>query len=690
MTSTGTGFGPGRPLTGQPTGGGERPSHDAGALGPSAEHTQTPSLAEIHLEAGTVLFGQWRILRALGRGGFGAVFEAEELKLDEIHAIKLLDPEMVQRKALLGRFQSEVRLMRRLVHPRIVRVFDYREDRAQRLALISMEYIRGCSVRGLLDAASSLGAAVPVRLAIAILAQTLEALAAAHSEGVIHRDVTPGNILLAGGDAGELLSEEIGDPEVKLVDFGLASLMERSELSQVAGTAPYVAPEVFDARAEVSPAADVYGAGAVAYELLTGGLPLGHFPAPSEERPGLGAATDGQMLALLARQPEERPEAAEAANAARLLCKGLRAETNLAGTASSRSPSSACPGPKARIGRKVPAGAAVLIAAVLIAAAIGAWRNWRFGPVPASCGAGPPTARMPTATGTSTEVAEQPSPIIQPDLPTMATATPRPQGTPDKSAGLSWTDPVTGMVFRLIPAQTFTMGSPPEEEGRERDEQQHGVTISRDYWMAETEVTQGQWQIVMGNNPSENLACGNACPVEQVTWFDTVKYANELSSKAGFVQCYRISGGNVRFQGFECEGYRLPTEAEWELGARAGTATPFWTGSKLTTDQANCNGYAGSRSGRRGGLTVPGTFRPNALDLYDVHGNVWEWCWDRYGEYPTGSVTDYSGPSQGGFRVIRSGGWPYEAACCRSANRGRNPPNWSSRSLGLRLVRTAQ
>ena len=284
-------------------------------IGPSGGRTKLPGLADLTLAPGTVLFDQWTITREIGRGGFGAVFEAKELKLSRVYAIKVLDPAMVAREELLDRFRREVSIMRDLVHARIVRVYDYREDLEQHLALISMELVRGCNARDITEAARRLHQPVPVPLALAILGQTLEALSAAHANDIVHRDVTPANILLAGGGAEDLLADPTRDPQVKLVDFGIAGLVEKSELSkktQVQGTIGYLAPELEHPDADITSAADVYGAGAVAYELLTGERPTGRFPDPSELRPELSKDVDDLLLRLLQRSPARRAGAKEA------------------------------------------------------------------------------------------------------------------------------------------------------------------------------------------------------------------------------------------------------------------------------------------------------------------------------------------------------------------------------------------
>jgi formylglycine-generating enzyme required for sulfatase activity len=232
-----------------------------------------------------------------------------------------------------------------------------------------------------------------------------------------------------------------------------------------------------------------------------------------------------------------------------------------------------------------------------------------------------------------------------------------------------------GMDFVYIEPDTFIMGSPPDESKRGKDEKQHRVTLTKGYYMQTTEVTQGQWKAVMGSNPSRFSNCHD-CPVEKVSWVDIQKFISKLNRKEGR------------------NSYRLPTEAEWEYAARAGTGTPFSFGDCLSTNQANFDGnhpMPGCSKGRfrKKPLSV-GSFPANAWGLYDMHGNVWEWCQDWYGDYPSGAVTDPKGSSSVLNRVIRGGGWRSGAGGCRSTRRGMQEPGHRGSRLGFRLARSPE
>ena len=247
-----------------------------------------------------------------------------------------------------------------------------------------------------------------------------------------------------------------------------------------------------------------------------------------------------------------------------------------------------------------------------------------------------------------------------------------------------------GMEFSRIPAGTLLMGSPKEEPGREEDEGQHLVTISEPFYMQVTEVTQGQWQKLLGKDPSYFSDCGDACPVEQVTWSDAVEFCNRLSELEGLRIAYRVLEGFTVWEK-EAEGYRLPTEAEWEYACRAGSTSAFYTGGITRIREAldpnldRAGWYFGNVLGTQ---PVKGKVC-NPWGLYDMHGNVWEWCWDWYGQYDASPVQDPTGPLVGARRVLRGGSWHGDAKNCRSADRVLYAPGGKNYSLGFRVCRSA-
>ena len=211
----------------------------------------------------------------------------------------------------------------------------------------------------------------------------------------------------------------------------------------------------------------------------------------------------------------------------------------------------------------------------------------------------------------------------------------------------------------LIPAGKFMMGSPSSEKNRRSDETQHEVTITKPYYMGKYEVTQEQWIAVMGNNPSETT--GAKLPVTRVTWFTCQEFLRRLNNRAN-------------------GGYRLPTEAEWEYACRAGTTTTYSFGDRVTKDDFNYGGQS----------TKPvGSYKPNAFGLYDMHGNVWEWCEDWYGPYPNGKVNDPLGSANGTHRILRGGRSGFAEWDSRSANRDNYgvTPNGGFPDGGFRLVK---
>jgi formylglycine-generating enzyme required for sulfatase activity len=237
-----------------------------------------------------------------------------------------------------------------------------------------------------------------------------------------------------------------------------------------------------------------------------------------------------------------------------------------------------------------------------------------------------------------------------------------------------------------IPAGILNMGSPGSEASRQRDETQRQVPVG-EFYLSDHEVTQQEYERVMGRNPSRFK--GPNLPVEKVSWYDAIDYCNALSELEGLVPAYTIKASEILWD-HDADGYRLPTEVEWEYACRAGTRTAFHTGKTITTGQANYDGnypYNKAAKGRYRRETVRvKSFAPNAWNLYDMHGNVFEWCWDQYKS--RGSPEDLDGSLQRSA-VIRGGSWFSEARFLRSANRSAAPHETRSEFVGFRVVRSA-
>jgi formylglycine-generating enzyme required for sulfatase activity len=238
-----------------------------------------------------------------------------------------------------------------------------------------------------------------------------------------------------------------------------------------------------------------------------------------------------------------------------------------------------------------------------------------------------------------------------------------------------------------IPGGAFWMGSKEDEHGRGPDEgPRHQVSVSK-FRLCRTEVTQGQWQAVMGQNPSQcEHGCGSDLPVQNVSWFDAIEYLDRLSEREGLTRCYADRGADGAIQwNRQCTGYRLPTEAEWEYAARAGTDTAYSAGSepRVMAEHAWFEHNAGARM-------HPVASKPaNPWGLHDMHGNVYEWVWDWHGPYSDAQERDPVGPAEGRLRVMRGGSFVSWSKDIRSANRfGVVPTARGGRGLGLRCARS--
>lgn len=230
-----------------------------------------------------------------------------------------------------------------------------------------------------------------------------------------------------------------------------------------------------------------------------------------------------------------------------------------------------------------------------------------------------------------------------------------------------------GMEFVLIQPGKFMMGSPEDEPGRYTGENPHTVNLTDPFYMQTTEVTQGQWMLLMKNNPSSQKGCGDNCPVEQVSWENVQQFIIELNQKEG------------------TDKYRLPTEAEWEYACRAGSTTAFPNGdiTELECDRdPNLDVIGWYCWNSENKIHPVAQKKPNAWGLHDMAGNVQEWCQDWFGAYPYDEVTNPKGSPSGSYRVMRGGVWYSLARDCRCGSRFGSPPHYKFRHIGFRLSKT--
>jgi formylglycine-generating enzyme required for sulfatase activity len=752
--------------------------------------------------------GRYRVLRELGAGGMGVVFEAEDTRLDRRVALKVMRIEAAAHQEGRARFQREAKAAAALDHEHIVAVHDFGEENGAPYLVLPL--LRGESLEARLKRQRPL----PLAEALRIAAEMAEGLAAAHEANLVHRDVKPGNVWLTAPGG-----------RVKLLDFGLARLVEgdggMTRSGAVLGTPAYMSPEQAAGAKNVDARADLFSLGAVLYEMLTGRRAFRGDswmevlanrlrmkpPAPREVNADVPEEVSDLVMRLLAEEPAQRP------SSARQVARSLRALAAPAAE-SLHAPERGRPARSSPPARRWPVvvGAAVVLLLGLAA-------GWMLRPgqtprdEPKTGGPGPgpaPTADGSSALtfaaawhdGTRAGLPDRPARraaalafgeglhtaasarllalheanlgaekarqerlgaalAFGDGLHTAATtralaldaarlraekarleAIARRQGEREaREAGLAFGgalheaaragapvpvdrpsfDNSVGMKMIRIKAGRFRMGSPNDEKGRfDNEGPQHEVEISKAFSLAEATVTVGQFRRFVqdrayhggetykteaerdgkggwgfnedtgkfeGRDPKyswKNTGWKQTDdhPVVNVTWNDAVAFCKWLSDK-------------------EKREYRLPTEAEWEFACRAGTTTRYLTGD----EEASLKGYANVADAslkRKVGANHPTftffdfddgfaftapvkSFKPNPWGLYDMHGNVWQWCADGQRKYETGFVRDPVGP-EGGARVLRGGSWSYLARNCRAAYRSGSDPGFRYSDFGFRVA----
>ena len=601
----------------------------------------------MHLQNNTLLQGgKYKIVRFIASGGFGCTYEAHHTLLDLRVALKEFfvsdfcnrnedtgnvsvgtQSKMELYGKLKKKFLEEARSLYKMKHPGIVRVIDVFEENGT--AYYAMEYIDGESLGDLVKRKGKL----PEAEVVGYIRQVAEALKYVHSLNRLHLDIKPGNIMLNK------------DGKAVLIDFGASKHYDDEtgeNTSTLLGinTKGYAPVEqVNQSFKSFSPATDIYALGATLYKLLTGITPppstLLHSeeatldPLPSYVSTSTRQAVEAAMQLLRKNRPQSVKEW--------LAILIDEEETNVEIDVPEPDPR---PAPikqplkqdtqdnlfKPKRTKWIAAG---VVAVILVSIVI--WRPW------------------------------------QNDSTDDIDIDPIENNNPVKDDGVSHGTPipitVNGVTFNMIKVEggTFTMGATSEmTEPWDDEKPTHKVTLSS-YYIGETEVTQALWKAVMGSNPS--FFKGDDLPVEEVSWDDCQDFILKLNS-------------------ITKRSFRLPTEAEWEFAARGGNKSKHtqYSGSGNIGEVAWYDGNSGSK-------THPvKTKKANELGIYDMSGNVWEWCQDWYGSYSNGAQDNPTGPNSGASRVYRGGSWGNYAGFCRWSYRSYSTPGISDSDLGLRLV----
>ena len=628
---------------------------------------------------GEVILGRYMVERELGQGGMGVVYGCLDRVGGVRVAVKCLPPELAHDSMEMEEVRENFRLVYGLSHPNIAGVRQLERDARGEYFLV-MEVAEGESLRKWERGKWKAGG-VGLSEAVAVLRQVAAALDYAHSEKVVHRDVKPGNVMIDGKG------------RIKVLDFGLADQI-RTSLSRASqtyrgtsGTGPYMSPEQWRGRPQDGKT-DQYALGVMAYEMLAGRLPFENTDMSvlrevvlKEEPDAIPGVPDGAMDAIRRAMAKDRGERFASCGEFVEALEGKRS----AGTKTVDQPQS---GPVQKPISVGAGGEKVFLQKVRLAKALEAagreemkkaeketlervrevlvageeaLKAGQFGAAGALFGQTEGELSEWQSGLTARREAEARAEAEKQRLEEARRqeeerkARERAEAVARRKAGETKRIVLPGgvaMEMVWCPPGNFLMGSPADESGRH----QHWVTLTEGFWMAKYAVTQKQWKSVMENNPSHFM--GDNLPVECVSWND----CQEFCQKAG-------------------NGLRLPTEAEWEYACRAGSA-----GAYGGTGRVKEMGWYDALSS---GQTHPvGEKRPNAWGLYDMHGNVWEWCADWYdsGYYAKSPGVDPKGSASGKSRVLRGGCYWDDPRRCRSASRNCFNPSSRGRNFGFRPV----
>ncbi len=591
----------------------------------------------------TILAGRYEIMGQLGGKGFAITFLAKDhlRSSNPLCVVKQLRPYHIHPQ-LLELFEQEITILERLgKHPQIPQLWAFFIENQYLYTVY--EFIQGHDLsQEILPGKRSDEAYIAD-----LLPEILEVLSFVHSQGIIHGDIKPRNLM-----------RRYEDGKIFLIDFGtvkeIASLIVNAEdefiSSAVIGTPGYMPNE--QKKGDLCFSSDVYAVGITAIQALTGIKPV---KLPRDIKTGELIWQDqvnisAHIAAAIAKMVLPNP-CQRYANATVAL-QGLTAPLSLTTDWSRRQAIKAfsCVG-------------AGLAASVLIQKIFQPPTTETIGSFPEkSAGA---IARAATNEGSFLKTARFETVKVD-QWGKITNRYPSEARFFTEQLGRD-----IALEMMQIPGGKFVMGSPPEEDERHQDEELQCIVAIKTFYISKFTITQKQYQAVMNENPARFV--GKQRPVEQVSWDDAIAFCRQLSQQTG-------------------KNYQLPSEAQWEYACRAGTTTPFHFGETITTALGNYDPnftYGLAPQGKyRQETTVVGSFPPNAFGLYDMHGNVWEWCQDIY--FDNYNIAPIDGAPRNSdrphYRSLRGGSWGDKPSSCRSANRIKYPQNFRSLLHGFRVV----
>ncbi len=649
----------------------------------------------------------------------GSVYLATDTTINRKMAIKFISPELWQRRAAYLRFLREANVCLDLTHNHIIRVYNLEEWQGQ--TFLTMEFLDGFSLRTLMYHLKKQNAPTDWARCRGILRQVLEAMEYAHGRGVVHRDLKPGNIMLA--------KEPGGSHRAVVMDFGLARKDEdgmeaKTRIGSSLGTPEYMAPEQAVSAAQVDGRADLFSVGAIAYEMLTGRVPRGKLEAPSQLCPTLPDGVDEWVFKALEHDREKRFQSAhemlvelrnigrKTQHASSLGMELAPLDSKVDSKMDSRSDSKLQENKSADSSSVLEMGSGLddLASADEFLQSAGQELFATSSPSSSSTYKRPMSFQLPPGllkiVGIVIAVAAVGwggvsllGKLTKPDVKPLVTDTTTPNTSLVTQVSTTVATPVpaikdnftetsadVGLEMIWLTGGQFVMGNSanPDDLARQygisavslADEVPAGNVELGGFWISKTEVTLAQYKKFVDLVPDESVkksgpwsistaAVSDDMPVTYVNWQHAYAFCMWLSNQTG-------------------KTYRLPTEAQWEYACRAGTTTQFHHGDLFS----GLGDFAWMSENSAATIHPVALKKPNAFGLFDMHGNVWEWCRDYYNDtyYRSRDPREPMNATESPFRVVRGGAFNMDPQECRSSIRSRQTPDTATESIGFRVV----